>query len=76
MSYILFFIDFDADDFLWCDLLKENACNFIQISLQSVPMGANYHKSALIQVMAWRYAGDKPLLAPMLTQLTDACLYH
>ena len=31
-----------------------------------------YNKSALVQVMVWQHAGDKPLPEAMLTQFTDA----
>ena len=34
------------------------------------------NKSALVQVMAWRRKGDKPLSKPMLTQLADAYERH
>ena len=34
------------------------------------------NKSALVQVMAWRWTGDKPLPEPMLTQFTDAYMWH
>ena len=33
-------------------------------------------KSALVQVMALRQTGDKPLPEPMLTQLADAYMRH
>ena len=33
-------------------------------------------KLALVQVMAWRRAVDKPLPGPMLTQFTDAYIWH
>ena len=33
-------------------------------------------KSALVQVMAWRRTGDKPLPKPMLTQLADTYMRH
>ena len=32
--------------------------------------------SALVQVMAWHRTGDKALHEPMLTQYTDAYLWH
>ena len=30
----------------------------------------------MIQVMAWRRIGDKPLPDPMMTQFTDAYMQH
>ena len=44
----------------------------IQISLEVFPKGPIDNKSTLVQVMAWRQTGDKPLPEPMLTQVTDA----
>ena len=34
------------------------------------------NKSALVQVMVWGRAGDKPLSDPMMTQFTDAHIRH
>ena len=34
------------------------------------------NKSALVQVMAWCQAGNKPLPEPMLTQFTEAYMWH
>ena len=48
----------------------------IQISLMIVPMDLIDHKSALVQVMAWRRTGNKPLPEPMLVQSTDAYMRH
>ena len=44
----------------------------IQISLTFVPMVRIDNFAALVQVMAWRRSGDKPLPEPMLTYFTDA----
>ena len=48
----------------------------IQISPTFVVKGAIDNKSALVQVMAWRREGDKPLLEPMVNQFTDAYMQH
>ena len=40
------------------------------------PNGLIDNKSALVQVMAWRRAGDKPLPEPLPTQFTDASMRH
>ena len=48
----------------------------VRISLKFVPKGPIDNKSALVQVMAWRRTGDKPLPEPMLTQFTDAYMRH
>ena len=34
------------------------------------------NKPALVQVMAWRCIGDKPLPEPMMAQFTDAYMWH
>ena len=39
-------------------------------------MGPTDNKSVLVQVMAWRLTGAKPLSAPMTTQFTDAYMRH
>ena len=33
-------------------------------------------KRALVQVMAWRQSGDKPISGPMLAQFTDPYMRH
>ena len=42
------------------------------MSIKFVPKRQIDNKSALVQVMAWRLTGGKPLPEPMLTQFTDA----
>ena len=44
----------------------------ILISLKFVLKGPIDNKSAVVQIMACRLTGDKPLSEPMLTHLTDA----
>ena len=39
-------------------------------------MGPTDNNSALFQVMAWQWIGDKSLPEPMVTQLTDAYMRH
>ena len=48
----------------------------INISLKLVSKGPIDNKSALVQVMAWRRIGDKPLSELMLTQFIDAYMRH
>ena len=38
----------------------------IQISLSFVPMGSISNRTTLVEIMAWRPTGDKPLSQPML----------
>ena len=65
-----------ADDIFKCIILNENVRISIKISFKFVPKGPIDNKSALVQVMAWRRTGDKPLPEPMLTQFTDAYMRH
>ena len=43
------------------------------ISLKFVPRSPIDNKSALVQMMAWRWTDDKPLPEPMLTLFATAC---
>ena len=65
-----------ADDIFKCIFLNENDRITIQISLKFVPTSPIDNTPALVQVMAWRQAGDKPLSEPMLTPFTDAYMRH
>ena len=56
--------------------LNEDVRTSIQISRKFVPKGPIGNKPALVQVMAWRRTGDKPLPEAMLTQFTDAYMRH
>ena len=47
-------------------ILNENIGNSIQISLKSVPKGPINKNLAVVQIMAWRGLGDKPLSEPMM----------
>ena len=49
--------------------------NLINISLKFVPKGQIKNIPALVQKMAWRRSGDKPLSAPMMfSLLTHVCV--
>ena len=65
-----------ADDILRCIFFNENVRISIKTSPKFVRKGSIDNKSALVQVMAWRPTGDKPLPEPMLTQFTDADMRH
>ena len=56
--------------------MNEKLCISIRISLKLVPKGPIDNKSALVQAMACRLTGDKPLPEPTLTQLADAYMRH
>ena len=51
--------------------LSENIWISIKISLTFVPKGPIDHKSALVEVMAWHWTGDKPLPGTMMTRFND-----
>ena len=65
-----------AGDIFKCIFLNKNDRIPIQIWLKSAPRSPIDNKSALIQVMAWRRTGDKPLPESMLTQFTDAYMRY
>ena len=65
-----------ADDLFKCIFLNENDRIQIQISLKCVARCPVDNKPALVQVMAWRRIGDKPLLELMMTQFTGAYMWH
>ena len=65
-----------ADDIFKWIFLNENGRILIQISLKLIPKSPIDNKSALVQAMAWRRRGDKPLPEPMMTQFTDAYMRH
>ena len=51
-------------------------CISIRISLKHVRKGPIANITALVQIMAWRRIGDKPLCEPMLVEFTDAYMRH
>ena len=64
-----------ADDTFIRIFLYENVRILIKISLKFVPKGPINNIPALVQVMAWRRSGDKPLSEPMMVSLlTHICV--
>ena len=59
-----------ADDIFKCIFLNENVWIPIKISLKFVPKGPINNIPALVQIMAWRRPGDKPLSEPIMVSLT------
>ena len=59
-----------------CNFINEKFCISIWISLKFVPTGPINNRPALVQVMAWRRTGNKPLPEPTLTQFTDAYMQY
>ena len=65
-----------AYDVFKCNFLNENVWIPIEISLKFVPKALINNIPALVQIMAWRRTGDKPLSEPMMTQFKDAYVCH
>ena len=64
-----------ADDTFKCIFFNENVWISIKISLTFVPHGPFYNIPALVQIMAWRRPGDKPLYEAMMDSLsTHICV--
>ena len=65
------------DDIFNCIILNENVWISNDISLKFVPKGQIYNIPALVQIMAWRRPGDKPLSDTMkllILYVTMCCL--
>ena len=58
------------DDIFKCIFLNENVWISIEISLKFVPKGPINNIPSLVQKMAWRRPGDKPLSEPMMARFT------
>ena len=58
-----------ADDIFKRIFVNENCCILIKISLKNVPRGPINNTPALVQIMAWRRSGDKPLSEPVMVKL-------
>ena len=64
-----------ADDIFKCIFLNENAWISLKISLKFVSKVRIDNIPALVQIMAWRRPGDKPLSEPMMVSLlTHICV--
>ena len=64
-----------ADDIFKCIFENENEWISPRISLKFVPKVRINNIPALVQIMAWRRRGDKPLSEPMMVRLpTHACV--
>ena len=58
-----------ADDIFKCIFLKENIWISLKISVECVPDVRININPALVQIMAWRQPGGKPLSEPMMASL-------
>ena len=64
-----------ADYIFRCIFVNENVCILIEMSLKFVPYGPINNIPSLVQIMAWRRPGDKPLSVPMMVNLlTHICV--
>ena len=63
------------DDICKCIFLNESIWMSIEISLKFVPKGPINNIPALVQIMAWRRSGERPLYEPMpVCLLTHMCV--
>ena len=63
------------DDIFKCIFVNENVWVSIKVSLNIVPAGPINNIPALVQIMAWRRLGDKPLSELMIVLLlTHICV--
>ena len=63
------------DDIFKCIFFSENVQILIKISLTFVPKAPINNIPALVQIMAWRRSGNKPLSEPMMVRLlTHICV--
>ena len=64
-----------ANDIFKCIFLNESVWIPIKISLKFIPRGPINNIQALVQMMAWRRPGDKPLSEAMVVSLpTHICV--
>ena len=63
-----------ADAIFKCFFVNENVSILIKFSLKFVPKDSINNIPAMVQIMAWRRPGDKPLSEPMMVSLpTHIC---
>ena len=63
------------DDISKCIFMNEGVSITIKISLRFIPKGPINNIRALVQIMAWRRPGDRPLSEPMMVNLlTHICV--
>ena len=64
-----------ADDIFKCIFVNKNVWISIKISLKFISKGPINNNPSLVQIMAWRQPGDKPLSEPtMVRSLTHICV--
>ena len=65
-----------GDDIFKCIFLNEKVRILIKISPTFVPKCPIDDNQALVEIMAWRRKGDKPLSEPMMIWPTDAYIWR
>ena len=65
-----------ADDVFKYNFMNDSVWIPIKISLKFVPKGPINNIPALVQIMAWRWTGNKPLSEPMMAQSNDAYMLN
>ena len=64
-----------ADDIFNCIFMHENVWISLKVSLKFVPKFPINNIPAMVQMMAWRRPGDKPLFEPMMVNsMTHICV--
>ena len=64
-----------ADDIYKCIFLNENVWDSIKIPMKLVHKDPNNSIPSLVQIMAWRRPGDRPLSEPIMVRLpTQICV--
>ena len=58
-----------TDDIFTCIFINENCCILIKFSLKYVHKDLIDNNAALVQIMAWRQSGNKPLPEQMMIKL-------
>ena len=60
-----------SDDVFKCIFVNDKIHIWITIPVNIVPEGPVHDKLSLVEVMAWRQTGAKPLPEPMMTMVSD-----
>ena len=63
-----------ADDIFTCIFFNGNCCILMKFSLKYIRKGPIDNNPALVQIMAGRRSGDKPLSEPMMVRLPIICV--
>ena len=65
-----------ADDIFKCFYMKQNLCILVRILLKFVSKSPIDSKPTLVQIISWRWTGDKPLSETIVTKFTNAYMRH